>query len=168
LLSDEEIVEKQLGRKVKNLRRVVKRCKYGYPIVVESFPLKDGKPFPTLYWLTCIFLRREISRLESEGWIKKFEDRIKSDKEFFEKVRKAHEEVRKRRVKILPKEVQWDVLIKSGTGGIKDPRIVKCLHLHTADFLAGIENPIGEMVLKMLEKTECDPDEIICEKYNKG
>ncbi|HDG62106.1 MAG TPA: DUF501 domain-containing protein, partial [Thermotoga sp.] len=100
LLSDEEIVEKQLGRKVKNLRRVVKRCKYGYPIVVESFPLKDGKPFPTLYWLTCIFLRREISRLESEGWIKKFEDRIKSDKEFFEKVRKAHEEVRKRRVKI--------------------------------------------------------------------
>ncbi|HDG61676.1 MAG TPA: DUF501 domain-containing protein, partial [Thermotoga sp.] len=109
-----------------------------------------------------------ISRLESEGWIKKFEDRIKSDKEFFEKVRKAHEEVRKRRVKILPKEVQWDVLVKSGTGGIKDPRIVKCLHLHTADFLAGIENPIGEMVLKMLEKTECDPDEIICEKYNKG
>ncbi len=165
MFSDEKIIEKQLGRKVTNLRRVVKRCRYGYPVVIESFPLKDRKPFPTLYWLTCIFLRKEISKLESMGWIKKFEEKLEKDKNFLERMKKAHEEVRKRRMKILPKEAQWDVLVKSGTGGIRDPRIVKCLHLHTADFLAGVENPIGEIVMKMLKKTECDPGEIICEKY---
>ncbi len=168
MFSDEEIVEKQLGRKVTNLRRVVKRCRYGYPVVVESFPLKDGKPFPTLYWLTCIFLRREISKLESEGWIKRFEERIRKDRDFFERVMKAHEEVRKKRADLLPKDVQWEVLLRSGTGGITDPKIVKCLHLHVADFLAGVDNPIGGIVFKMLKETECEPDRIICENLVRG
>ena len=168
MFHDEKIVEKQLGRKITNLKKVVKRCKYGYPVVIESFPLKEGKPFPTLYWLTCIFLKKEISRLESEGWIKKFEEKLKKDDKFLESMKKAHEEIRRRRIKNLPKEVEWDILLKTGTGGIKDPKVVKCLHLHAADFLAGVENPIGEAVIKMLKKTECDSDEIICSRWDKG
>ncbi|MDY6895845.1 MAG: DUF501 domain-containing protein, partial [Thermotogota bacterium] len=46
------IIEKQLGRCVSNVLTIEKRCIYGYPQVIKSFPLKDGKPFPTLYWLT--------------------------------------------------------------------------------------------------------------------
>ena len=45
---------------------VARRCRFGFPQVVVSAPLSRGmKPFPTLFWLTCPFLKRRCGELES-------------------------------------------------------------------------------------------------------
>src|SRR5439155_11917820 len=51
--ADREAVERQLGRRLRGRVRVAVRCGCGLPAVIETFPLVDGEPFPTLYWLTC-------------------------------------------------------------------------------------------------------------------
>ncbi len=155
-LTDAEIVSRQLKRKITNMNRVVKRCSFGYPVVIESLPVKDGRPFPTLYWLTCPHLRREISKLEERGYVRYFEDIIEKDESFRERLFKAHEEIVKRRENLINDEDLKKILRKVGSGGISDWTKVKCLHLHVADFLAGIDNPVGEAVMDMIEKRECD------------
>ncbi len=155
-LPDLEILERQLGRKIENLRRVVRRCSKGFPVVIESRPVRDSKPFPTLFWLTCPHLRREVSRLEEAGWIKRFEEEIEKDGNFRERLFKAHVEVIRRRERLIEDGWIKEELSKVGSGGIRDFTKVKCLHLHLADYLAGIENPIGERVFQMIENKECE------------
>jgi hypothetical protein len=36
------------------------------------------------------------------------------------------------------------------------------LHLHVADQLAGVRNPVGEKVLKMIDRPFCESDRILC------
>lgn len=151
---DEEIVRWQLGRKITNMSKVVHRCPHGYPVVIESLPVKNGKPFPTLYWLTCPHLKKKVSELEAKGFIEKFERELRG--ELFEKMKKAHQEVVRRRLELVPDDFPYrEDLERVGTGGIRDYRHIKCLHLHVADFLAGVENPVGEMVLGMIEQWYC-------------
>ena len=160
---DLEIVRRQLKRDIDNFRKVVKRCKWGFPVVIESLPEKEGKPFPTLYWLTCPHLRKEVAKLESKGWIRKFEEIIKKDEIFREKLVRAHLQVAKRREALIKNDKVREALRGVGSGGIRDLTKVKCLHLHLADFLAGVENPVGEMVWIMIDKRECDRIPSECE-----
>jgi len=158
---DEKIVGWQLGRKITNMRRVVFRCPHGYPVVIESFPIKDGKPFPTLYWLTCPHLRKEVSKLESQGYIKEFEEKLEREDELRKKMKEAHVEIIEKRAELLPEDHPFrEILSKVGTGGIKDFTKLKCLHLHLADYLAGVKNPVGEMVWNLVERRFCE--EILC------
>ncbi|MBT1248528.1 MULTISPECIES: DUF501 domain-containing protein [unclassified Thermosipho (in: thermotogales)] len=163
-----KIVAKQLGRKITNFCNVTRFCSYGFPQVVVSLPVKDGKPFPTLYYLTCPFLVKEVSRLEEKGMIKEIERIISEDERFKERLFLAHKKVIYLRDKFfLEKEFldfkRWrEELKKVGTGGISNFSKVKCLHLHLADFLSGIENPVGELVFKKLERSECE------DKYCEG
>ena len=67
-VTDEAVVERQLGRPPRALRRVAHRCPCGLPDVVETAPrLPDGTPFPTLYYLTCPRAVAAVSRLEAAG-----------------------------------------------------------------------------------------------------
>ena len=63
---EKAIVEAQLGRELKNQFRVVKRCSWGYPQCIQSDLISNGKPFPTLFWLTCPFLYKEVSDIDSK------------------------------------------------------------------------------------------------------
>lgn len=164
--SDFEVVRHQLGRTPENFRRVVFRCPFGYPVVIESHPVKDGRPFPTLYWLTCPFLRREVSRLEEEGLIRKIERIVEEDPIFRDRLFRAHEEIVRRRSEIVEDEGMRRILSRVGSGGIRDWRHVKCLHLHLADYLAGIDNPVGELVWKKLDVKFCDLP--MCSGYEGG
>jgi len=123
--------------------------------------------FPTLYWLTCPYLRREIALLEGEGLIAQFEERIQEDPEFAKQVEQNHGDYAARRLSLIPLEVQermkeeypdrYQVLAESGVGGIRSPEGVKCLHTHVADYLAQGENVIGAEVLNLLNKPRsCD------------
>ncbi|ABV33322.1 protein of unknown function DUF501 [Pseudothermotoga lettingae TMO] len=150
------VIEKQIGRFPRNVRRVMKRCTYGFPVVIETFPVVEGKPFPTLYWLTCPFLVREISRLEEKGWIREFEKLIMTDLIFRERYIQSHSEIKKRRMNFTKDEFVKTKLSEVGTGGIRDLTKVKCLHLHVADYLAGVKNPVGERVLKMIKNYTCN------------
>jgi hypothetical protein len=171
-LKDRRIIAQQLGREPRGVIEVPRRCTYGYPQVVTVYPLIDATPFPTLYWLTCPYLHREIAALESGGMIGGIEEKIASDPQFKERVVRAHRSYIERRRGLLSdvdlayieERGMLPALLKRGIGGIEDFSHVKCLHLHAAHALAA-ENPIGEIVLESLARRECPPDEVLCASF---
>jgi hypothetical protein len=69
-MDERALVERQLGRPSRALRRVVRKCPFGAPAVTEQGPFDErGQPFPTTYWLTCPHLVAQISRLEANGGV---------------------------------------------------------------------------------------------------
>ncbi|MCD6450717.1 MAG: DUF501 domain-containing protein [Thermotogaceae bacterium] len=165
--SDLEIVRAQISREDAVFCEVIYRCSFGFPVVIKSLPEKNGKPFPTLYWLTCPYLRKEVAKLEEKNFIRKYEEIIQKDSEFRRKLLEAHKETIKRRNELVKDEKIKRLLEGVGTGGIRDFTKVKCLHLHLADFLAGIDNPVGESIWNMIEKKECD-NGIYCRRLLKN
>lgn len=127
-----------------------------------SASVADIEIFPTLYWLTCPYLCREIALLESKGTIAEFEQQINDDPEFADLVANSHQAYAKERLSLIPGDVQqrmqqeyperYQVLAESGVGGTRSYHGVKCLHTHLADYLARGENPIGAEVVKKLGK----------------
>ncbi len=158
---DLKFITFQLGKVVDNVYQVPKYCSYGVPIVVRSLPVKEGKPFPTLHYLTCPYLVKEVSKLEEKGLIKEFEKRLLSDEQFYFFLVSAHQKVIEIRLNLLqtleieiPKGWQ-ELLSRVGTGGISNFKTVKCLHLHLSDYLGGIGNPVGKEVYNLIQVKEC-------------
>ncbi len=139
------------------------------PIVVYERGIY--RPEPTRFWILDRELRAEISRLESEGFIRRLSEEITRDEEVFELMVRLHErEVEKRREilrerfpEVYEGEGKWDMVCKKvlldpevGIGGIRrfrsKPFKVRCLHLWTAYHLGDEEfrNPVGEFVLSKL------------------
>ncbi|AKI98085.1 DUF501 domain-containing protein [Kosmotoga pacifica] len=164
--TEKKIVEQQLGREVKNNFTVVKKCRWGYPQCIQSSLITEGKPFPTLFWLTCPLLSKEVSRLEEKGWIKRFEENLQNSEELFQRYLKAHRATIELKASLVKannlKNWQKEALLGRGIGGIKNLKTVKCLHLQLANYLSGIKNPIGESVWKMLSIKECNEDNVLC------
>ena len=154
--SEKRVVEAQIGRKTKVPFTVVKRCSYGYPMVIECFPTDGKVPFPTLHWLTCPYLRKEIARLEEKGMIKQLENLLRISESFKRAYEKAVEYDRKRKLELLEdSKMDSSWVYGMGIGGIRDLQHIKCLHLHVASYLAGIPNPVGKKVLESLDDLEC-------------
>lgn len=175
--NDREMIALQLGREARGLLGVAVRCKYGYPQVIVNRPVSidiaDINVFPTLFWLTCPYLRKAVARLESEGFIAHFEERLQEDEEFAKQVEANHDAYAKARLDLIPREVQarleedyperFRVIAHSGIGGSRSREGVKCLHMHLADYLVQKENVIGEEVVKLLDcSLHCDSGS--CEK----
>jgi hypothetical protein len=146
-------------------------CVYDYPQVITNRPLivlePDIEIFPTLYWLTCPYLNKEVAQLEADGFIAQFEQRIDEDPEFAAAVRKNHADYAARRLALIPVEVRermgkdypqrYQVLAETGVGGTRNPHGVKCLHAHVADYLVNGENVIGAETVKLLDgKLDCE------------
>jgi exopolyphosphatase/guanosine-5'-triphosphate,3'-diphosphate pyrophosphatase len=104
----------------------------------------EGKPFPTLYWLTCPTAVKAISRLESEGWVKRFADRARSDPELGDALERAHRSYAEERGRWAAGAEAW-----GGVGGTRAG--VKCLHAHYANHVAGGEDPVGADVAELVE-----------------
>ncbi len=167
LADDKKVVQFQLGRDISNPFTVKKRCKWGYPVCIESRIIHNGKPFPTLYWLTCPFLSKRVGRLEEKGNIGLFEMRLKTDKTLRDMYGEAHKktvEIKKEMLKHYENLQDWQIesIVSRGIGGIRNRETVKCLHLQLANYLGGVENPIGKMVYEVIVEHECPENEIIC------
>jgi exopolyphosphatase/guanosine-5'-triphosphate,3'-diphosphate pyrophosphatase len=139
--SDLAQVEAQLGRKLLSPFTVVARCSPGHPLVIRNHPLDQaGKPFPTLYWLTCPQAVKAVSRLESQGWIQRLAERPS--------VHAALPDIRREyaaeRGRLLPGSEDW-----GGVGGARSG--IKCLHAHYAYHLAGGDDILGEWVARRVE-----------------
>lgn len=168
-LSDRNVIAAQIGRRPRGLVGVSLRCPYGYPQVIRVRPLVDGKPFPTLFWLTCPHLVREVDRLEADGWIGRLERGMAKDEELRAGMERAHERYIENRFALLndgehrsiESRGQASSLLEKGIGGIADRARLKCLHLHVAHDLAD-ENPIGRIVCGMLPAAECRAEQVIC------
>ena len=139
--ADLEAVRQQLGREPTTPFSVVARCTGGHPLVIRNRPLDaEGKPFPTIYWLTCPDAVRGVSRVESDGWIARLGD----DPAIAALVAEAHRAYATERGEILPGSEEW-----GGVGGTR--RGIKCLHAHYAYHLAGGDDAVGRWTAERVE-----------------
>ena len=133
-------VREQLGREPTTAFTVVARCTGGHPLVIRNAPLDaNGEPFPTTFWLTCPAATKAVSRLESEGWIGRMNDRVQVDEPFDSSLEAAHRAYAAERAEELDDSLAW-----GGVGGTRTG--VKCLHAHYAYHLAGGTDPVGAWV----------------------
>ncbi|WP_299575661.1 DUF501 domain-containing protein [uncultured Williamsia sp.] len=132
-------VAAQLGREPRGVLEISYRTPDGVPAVVTTAPrLRDGTPFPTLYYLTDPRLTAEASRLESAGLMREMTARLQSDPVLAQAYRAAHESY-------LAERDAIESLGTEFTGGGMPDR-VKCLHVLMAHSLAkgpGV-NPLGD------------------------
>ena len=140
-MDDEAVVERQLGRRPRAFRRVVRRCPWGQPAVTEQWAHDaTGEPFPTTFYVTCQYLVAAIARLEAAGGVERWSERAREDPELRESLRRANEEQRR----IRPE-------LPVGIGGSSREGSLKCLHAHAAFALARPGYELGERILAELD-----------------
>ena len=149
---DKQIVELQIGRKLRSESKIKSKCHFNLPTVIEVPPnLDDGTPFPTTFWLTCPMYNKKIGSLESNGMIKDLDEQIENNsalKDKWEERQKSYANYReKMHVKKNP------IKPHGGVGGATNS--IKCLHAHTADELATNQNVIGKIVIESLGSFNC-------------
>ncbi len=141
---DIEVVSQQLGRPARDIVGITARCVCGKPVVVTTKPrLGDGTPFPTLYYLTQPAATQAASRLEAEGLMATYQQRLAEDEHHAERYRWAHESYVASRESIEVVEEIRDI----SAGGM--PHRVKCLHsliAHSLSVGPGV-NPVGDWAL---------------------
>jgi exopolyphosphatase/guanosine-5'-triphosphate,3'-diphosphate pyrophosphatase len=146
--SDVAAVREQLGREPTTPFAVVARCTGGHPLVIRNDPVDaNGKPFPTLFWLTCPDAVRAVSRVESQGYISVLNERVQVDEAFDASLESAHRAYARERESLVT-----DPGVAGAVGGVGGTRTgVKCLHAHYAYHLAGGADPVGEDVARRIE-----------------
>ena len=130
-------------------------------------------PFPTVFWLTCPYVRSRVASFESRGMIEDVRRRIREDAQFRLEYEDANTRYALLRMglldaadrAVLQMDAQMDgpgagvlrVIEESGIGGAADWTGVKCLHMNVADFMAGNANPVGEVCVQRLTEDGVGP-----------
>ncbi|MBW3666415.1 MAG: DUF501 domain-containing protein [Actinobacteria bacterium] len=149
---DHEVVAAQIGREPHAGAEVVSRCHLDLPVVIRVPPiLRDGSPFPTLYWLTCPLMTTRIGRLEAAGGVRRMEGRASADPLFKVALVEANQEYAREREALVPEDA--GISPRGGVGGSQGG--VKCLHAHYAHTRAGGDNPVGRLVADWGEPLDC-------------
>jgi uncharacterized protein len=142
--SDVEVVSAQLGRPARDIVGISARCVCGNPLVVVTTPrLEDGTPFPTLYYLTHPAATQAASRLEAEGKMVEYHERLAASEPDRDAYRAAHETF------LATRESLGTVPEIAGISAGGMPTRVKCLHTLMAHSLSvgpGV-NPVGDWAL---------------------
>ena len=91
---DLAVVARQLGREgpdaVHPISRIVVRCPWQLPAIVEDMPYDSaGRPFPTLFYLTCPTAAAAVHRVESAGALTKLAARLDESSELQAALRSA-------------------------------------------------------------------------------
>jgi hypothetical protein len=127
---------------------VERRCPAGHPLVLKCYPLRNDRdpvePFPTLFWLDCEAVSKQIARLEYAGGVGAIEERIAADPALRERVHADHDAYVEERWQLLSDDDRVraeaarvaGALQRRGIGGIANRDSVKCMHLHYAHHLA--------------------------------
>lgn len=173
--TDSEVAERQLGRAPEGMIKASARCSYGAPVALLCSPIvartgrkaeseSQAEPFPTLFWLTCPYLKERVGRLEGGQAFLDIRKRIAEDVGFESKLKEAAEEygrIRRKLYEELPGELKGLIseqatkdLLNSGPGGVKDYRNIKCLHIHLANFISGMDDPAGEEAARLISLME--------------
>ena len=128
--TDEELVRALIGRAPLAGFSVAVRCPWGAPAVITNAPRdRQGRPFPTRYWLCCRALVEAVSRLEAAGGV----GRLERDPEMADPLARAQ---------------ALHAALHAGhfVAGVADPGRVKCLHAHLAFALAQGGSPVGDWI----------------------
>ncbi|ATJ84286.1 DUF501 domain-containing protein [Halomonas beimenensis] len=145
------IIAEQLGRAPRGIEALAATDGEGTPLVLRMAPIVDGKPFPTLYWLSSERLKIELSRIEAAGVIKTLEARLREDPDFLAAYHRSHEDYVATRWRCMTpaqrdevdRRGYGEVLRERGIGGIANWDQVRCLHTQYAHHLCG-DNVIGQ------------------------
>jgi hypothetical protein len=153
-VDDATIVERQLGRPPRALRRVVLRCPFGRPAVTEQSPYDDsGEPFPTTYWVTCRHLVAAIARLEAAGGVERWSEAAQHERALARSLARATEEQKRVRAELAAGRSGQDdgASLQLGIGGSANPEQLKCLHAHAAFALARPGYELGQRIVAEIE-----------------
>lgn len=144
--SEDDLAEmrRQVGREMRGVHSVARRCACGRPAVVRTLPrLPGGTPFPTSFYLTLPSMVQAASHLEAAGRLTELTAQLGEDPELASGYRRAHERYLERRAELGSVEEIEGI----SAGGM--PARVKCLHAIIGHGLAegpGI-NPVADLVL---------------------
>ena len=154
--SKEQVVAAQLGREAAIRFEAAVVCPYGWPAVIRSEPVTpDGAPNPNLYYLTCPYLIKELSKLEDGGFMVRLQERLGRDRPLAAAMKVAQAEHRR----------QWTMALgdRQLVGGTRPPAIsgagedsrVKCLHAHFAYYLVNESHEVGVLIGNELAEGWC-------------
>lgn len=164
---DLRVVSEQLGRLPRPMSMVAARCPHGFPAVVEVLPVDErGRPFPTLYYLTCPTAVAAIGALESAGGVERFQRTVDADGGLRAALAEAVVETRARREELVRALAPRDPALRlspasaaglaTGVGGVADPSRLKCLHAHAAHGLARPAYRVGVEIIAAAGELWCD------------
>jgi hypothetical protein len=154
-MDERAVVERQLGRPPRALRRVLARCPFGLPAVTEQAPYDPhGEPFPTTFWLTCPHLVAAIARLEAAGGVERWSRAVADDATLASSLERATEEQQRLRRELAGAQLGSDegASLDFGIAGSRSPGHLKCLHAHVAFALARPGYTLGERILEEVEE----------------
>ncbi len=146
---------------------VATRCPHGFPAVVEVLPVDErGRPFPTLYYLTCPTAVAAIGALESVGGVERFQRTVDADDGLRAALAEAVAETHARREELVRAHgLEHPALrpstagvagLATGVGGVADPSRLKCLHAHAAHGLARPAYRVGVEIIAAAGELWCD------------
>ena len=145
------LIAEQLGRPPRGIQALAATDGEGTPLVLRMASIVDGKPFPTLYWLSSERLKVELSRIEARGVIKELEARLQEDPDFLAAYHRSHEDYVAQRWRHMSQAHRDQaerlgyvgLFRQRGIGGIANWDQVRCLHTQYAHHLCG-DNVIGQ------------------------
>ena len=121
-------------------------------------------PFPNTFWLVCPKVTARVGALEHQGLIARYKERLEEESNHTERAAftAAHERCAQLRWSLLTSEDKSyaqekgyeEALRGTGIGGLRYPNQIKCLHLHTAHYLATGDNIVGRWVQQELERQD--------------
>lgn len=134
------LIERQLGRPPRSTAAVALSTTAGVPLVLRMRPLVAGKPFPTLYWLSSRTLVAAVSRIETQGWVKWWEERLAAEPAWRERYladQRAYVSARWHWMSHADRQALQvggfvEALERCGIGGLGDWNRVRCLHMQYA------------------------------------
>jgi hypothetical protein len=150
VVTDRDVVTRQLGRSPRAFRRVVVRCPWGRPAVTEQDPYApDGTPFPTTYYLTCPHMVAAVSRLEASGGVERWSAEVARDPVLAADLERASATQARLRTELAGGRTGRDggASLGTGIGGSRSPMQLKCLHAHVAFALAVPGYELGSRIL---------------------
>lgn len=154
-MDDRSVISAQLGREPRAFLRVACRCPFGFPAVTEQKPYdKDGKPFPTGFYLTCPHLVRSVARLEAAGGIERWSLALRQSRRLAWSLKLANLKQRRRRRRLartLGPFVDAGASLGLGIAGTGESDQLKCLHAHVAFALGNPGYRLGEQMIAELE-----------------
>lgn len=151
-------------------------CSHGLPRVLLCNPLHKGRPFPTLFWLSCPFLRKKCATLETAGGVRELESALSPLETEWAQYHRVYAALRSLLIQpaarayfLKRRAAALRALRSTGVGGTMQPEKsgeigVKCLHLQVAAWLALGTHPAGDWLEEKIGGDACgEPERRRCQ-----